>query len=94
MPTLNDLARDYAEYLENNARNSSQALQEVANKIKSLRYTETQEPISVEDRIKLVADIEAYLKNKKGKEGHLILESSVSISYINMLNQIRELVKK
>ena len=94
MATFTELGQEYGDFLENNSQTPNRAIQEIVTKINSLRFTESKDPLSVQDKLKIIAEIEAYLQTRKKRNGYLIVESHNSTSYIDLVNQIRELIKK
>lgn len=87
MATIQDLALQYAEYLQLN-QNSPIAVQELANKINNLTYTTNNQPISSTDKKAIIDSIESLVTRKEAPGGgiiHLAEDSSELIKLINML---------
>jgi hypothetical protein len=94
MATKQDLGKEYAEYLENNAKNKAIAASEIAGRIRKLSYTESKKPLSDKDKNEIVNEIENQLLNKKTKDGRLLVEAVDSTPYIELIKQIRNQVGK
>jgi uncharacterized coiled-coil DUF342 family protein len=87
MPTLNDFAVEYANYIRNNIKNPILS-KEIALHIKELSYTQTGKPLSNEDREKILKKIETFLVTNISTES--VKNAEDSTNFIAMVQQIRK----
>ena len=90
MPTLNELAKSYAEYIKTHV-SSPTVENDVTNKIKGLTYTTTGEPLSSPDIDKLVNELEIQLSPSYNfSEEVRLVEAESSTDFIKMVQNIRK----
>lgn len=90
MASINDLAKEYSDYLRLNKNNPS-AINEIASRIKGLVYTSSKKPLSQEDTEKLISEIQSVLSSpKKTKDGYLIVEAEDSSELIKLIQMLRK----
>lgn len=94
MPSLNDFAEQYADYLAKQYQ-SPTVVEDVAQKIKGLSYTKSGNPLSDQDIDKIIDTIEHYFISKRdASEGGMITEAEDSSKFIEMVKLIRQEAKK
>ncbi len=96
MPSLNDFAKQYAEYLIQH-RASPTATSDVAGMIRGLTYTQSGERLSDSDVEKITEEMERILSQahkREAPDGGMIIEAEDSRKFIEMVNQIRRKAKE
>ena len=94
MPSLNDFASQYADYIKRHS-SSPTVTTDIANKIKGLTYTGSGKPLSDSDIDSIVNEIEKLLSPKKeAPGGRLLVEAEDSSKFIQMVKMIRQEAKR
>lgn len=94
MPTLNDFASQYADYIRRHS-SSPTVVSDIANKIKGLSYTKSGKSLSESDADAIVDEIQRILSSKKeAPGGGFIVEAEDSSKFIQMVKMIRQEVKR
>lgn len=89
MAAIDQIAKEYADYLHLNKHNPL-AVDEIANRINGLVYTETGTGISKQDKEKILAEIQRILSMpKRTKDGRMIKEAEDSRALIRLVQMIR-----
>lgn len=90
MAKINDLAKEYADYALLMRKNKADALIEITLRIKSLTYSENGLSISIEDKEKLLNEMERLLKAPHGR----IVEAEDIKDLMIMVQNLRDALTK
>lgn len=91
MSKINDLAKEYADYILLMRKDMITSLIEIERKIKTLRYTETGKPISIEDKEKIFKEMERlFLTNNE----ELILKFEDYTEFVILIEALRKNINK
>lgn len=94
MPSLNDFASQYVDYLKRHS-SSPTVTSDIANKIKGLTYTGSGKPLSDSDIDAIIDEIQRLLSSKKeAPGGGFIVEAEDSSKFIQMVKMIRQEAKR
>lgn len=91
MATIDSLAKEYVEYLKLNFDNP-EAASEIINRINSLTYVQTREPLSYDDKLRLVNEMFGEVSPEvKGPNGEFMaLESEDSSALVKLMLMIQK----
>jgi len=94
MPSLNDFASQYADYITRHL-SSPTVVSDIANKIKGLTYTKSGDTLSEHDIDTIINEIQRILSSKKEmSEDGFIVKAEDSSKFIQMVKLIRQEVKR
>lgn len=89
MASINNLAKEYADYIRLNSGNTG-AIGEIVNRINALAYTESSKKISDEDKIELIDLVEKLLSERRQTtRGLLIKEAEDSTELIKLIKMLK-----
>jgi hypothetical protein len=88
MATISDLGKEYAGYIRLNIHNPNVST-EMVRRINGLTYTETGEPLSNEDKMKLLDTIQDELIKYQTKRG-ISVKAEDSRTLIDIIDLIRK----
>ena len=91
MATFESLAYEYAEYIRNNAR-QPYVVPEIMRRLNSLTYTDSGNPLTREDKLKILSHIEVILSMGYGKVFEQRAEDSSD--FLDILNQLKNAVRR
>ncbi len=92
MPTFQELAGEYANYMIVN-QNNPHVVSEIANRILRLTYTDSGDSLTDSDKEDLLLRIRTEIQGAGKKEAMLIKEAEDITALLAMVNKIKNITK-
>ena len=89
MPSIRDLAEQYAEIIMNHGTTPRVAA-DIASRIRGLKYTDSGLPLSTTDRDSLLSQIKSIILERGRADRILLKEGESSERFIQMIKTIRK----